>query len=207
MTDGGAVSVAPTVYASPSGVNPLLYGTVGLGADMDLTVGTGLEAGWKPGGATGGLDAVARFSLSDDLILAVHGGMTFTETSALVGPELHWARSFGPLDLTANAGWRANTAGGGSVVAVGFAPELWVHERLSLYCELDPTLDLGPEALPTPGMTVVPGLSASLTADGAHALSFGVQIPVGDPAGEVSGGLWYSAAFDIGRTQSVASRE
>jgi hypothetical protein len=44
-------------------------------------------------------------------------------------------------------------------------------------------------------------------ADGAHALSFGVQIPVGDPAGEVSGGLWYSAAFDIGRTQSVASRE
>lgn len=204
MMDGGAVAVAPTVYASASAVDPLLYGSVGIGSKVDLTVGSGVSSSWTGTTDAGSLDAVARYALTDELVLAVHGGMGFADDFASVGPELHWTRSFGSFDLTANAGWRAETTGGTSTVALGVAPEVWVSDRVSLFCEIDPSLALGPDADPTPALTVVPGFSANLTDDGAHALSFGVQIPVGDPTAELSGGVWYSASFELGRSTSVA---
>lgn len=207
LADGGAVSVAPTVYAAPSGATPILYGTIGVGGTADLMLGVGTDSDWTGAVGAGTVDAMARYGLTDDLVLGVHAGMSFDSPVATIGPELHWTHSFGPVDLTANAGWRVATDGAGSTAAVGVAPEVWLGSRVSAYVEVDPSVALSASAAPALALQVVPGLSFDLSGDGTHALCAGVQLPVGDENAEVSVGVWYSVTMGPSRYETVASAE
>ena len=207
MADGGAVAMAPTVYASGSGFNPLLYGTVGVESKADLTVGAGVGSDWTGATDAGGLDTMARYALSDELVLGVHAGFSFDSPVATVGPELHWTHSFGSVDVTANAGWRAETMGNTSTVAIGVAPEVWVGDRVSLFMEIDPSVSLDPTTDSVASLMLVPGISVNVTDDGSQAMTFGVQLPAGDPSGELSVGLWYSVTVATERRSAVADAD
>ncbi len=194
LSDAGSVALAPTAFADAAGVAPSLVTGVGLGGHADLTIGVGGSADWAGTPTGGGLDAVARYGLGDELVLAAHGGVDLTTGSVVIGPELHWSRSFGIVDVTANVGWRADASTGESTAALGVAPEVWLGDRVSFFVEVDPSLALTDSDV-TASLLVVPGLSANLSEDGAHALCAGVQLPT-DSLGDVSVGVWYSVAFD-----------
>jgi hypothetical protein len=93
-----------------------------------------------------------------------------------------WLASVGPASALGD-GWAV------------FAPELHLSDRMSVFCEVDPTVPL---AGGRSEVTFVPGVGASFDAEGAHSASLGVGVLPGPSAGWNVGLAWTST-FSMGR--------
>ncbi|MEQ1506269.1 MAG: hypothetical protein ABMB14_28820 [Myxococcota bacterium] len=190
--------INPYLYVYPDGVNPILYGAVGLADAVDVYFGAGTFI--APGGpATSALELFPRFFVDPSVALSPHLYWTPGSDTVIVAPEVHVNHSWSRFAIVANAGWRPVLGGtdgfSAGTVPVIVAPELRLAERYSMYVELDPTfaLDGGDVA-----MIVVPGFGAALDASGRHAVSVGLQIPVLPEVGPASLGAFYCVVFPSG---------
>lgn len=183
------VAITPLVVASGSDMASSVVLATGLGEHADIAGGLGLVSGFDGVSAMSGLDVMARAFPVGDVAIALHTTWTPGDEVVVVGPEVHASHTWDRFGDTANAGWRANVGAAGSTLTAGLAPEVWVHPRVSAYVELDPSYAIG-EGF---AMVAVPGVGASIDAEGAHTLSAGVQVPVYPEVDGVSVGVWYTA--------------
>lgn len=186
QTTGGETWFTPYVFVDNSSVSTSPYLSVGLGKRVDIIGGFGI--GWSNGLQIGAVEAMPRIFVHENVGLVVRVGSVPGAAQLEVGPEVHAAWTAGRFAFTANVGWRPTVGedgGLGSAFGV-FAPEIFVSDAVSLFVEVNPSLDLtDPTA---PALTVVPGFSAAI---GDHSFAVGAMMPTDDPTA-FTVGAWYS---------------
>jgi hypothetical protein len=187
----GEYEVSPSFEASAHELGSSIGVVTGLGERSDIEAGIGMVSGYDGTNAVDAFELIARVFPAEDVGLALATSWTPGDTFATVGPEIHVSHAWQRFAYTANLGWHANLGGIGSELTAGVAPEVWIHPRVSAFVEVDPGWTLG-EGF---AIVAVPGLSASLDADGVHSLTVGVQIPVYPDVSGVSVGVAYAAVI------------
>lgn len=160
-----SVAVMPFASAGDGGQFSQIYAAAGVGDAVDVNVAAGTAVGWD-GGTETTLELLPRVFVTDTVGLGVHLYWTAGAEGVVLGPEAHGEWSAGRFTLGTNVGWTpglARDATFGDVWAV-VAPELWLADRLSVFCEVDPVV---PVTGDVPAVTLVPGVGALFDADGA----------------------------------------
>jgi len=191
----GESAIAPSVVASSGSTEGSMTVTQGLGNGVEMNAGFGYAN--APG--SGSLALTPRVFVIDQLGFAADASMDEAGGWS-VGPAVHGVFEGDNATIIANIGWQ-HTDADTDEVALTIAPEYGFTNRLSVYMEVSPSVDLV-ESLPA--LELVPGVGISLDREGNHALSMGVGIPTGAPE-EAYGGIWYAAGF-MG-SQRLADRE
>jgi hypothetical protein len=195
-TSKGSALVNPYVYVYPEAVNPIVYGSTGLGAKTDVYFGYG-ELLPNDGAGVGSLEFFPRYFVDPSVGFAAHVYWTPGVDGVTLAPEIHFNHTWTAFAITANAGWRPLLTSDGfseGTVPVIVAPEVRFSGRFTSYVEIDPTFSLeGAD----PTLTLVPGFGVQLDPEAHHAMSVGFQIPVAPDVGPASVGAWYCFTFPV----------
>lgn len=198
-----SVAVMPFASAGDGGEFSQIYAAAGIGDAVDVNVAAGTAFAWD-GGTETTLELLPRVFVSDTVGLGVHLYWTAGTEGVVLGPEAHGEWSAGRFTLGANVGWTPALALGatfGDVWAV-IAPEVYLADRWSVFCEVDPVV---PVTGDLPGVTLVPGVGAMFDAEGAHSASLGLGVTPGPTPGWNVGLAWTSVFSTAGRARPVVA--
>lgn len=185
----GSGALTPYVYVMPDGaVSSSAYVQASFLDHFDAIVGAagGVGAG---GPAFGGVDLMPRVFVTDTLGLSMRT-LIAPDGSAAWGPEADAVFAQGKLAVTLNVGHRRQGAPEDALSYAIFAPELYIGERVSVFCEVDPSYAEASGA----ALLAVPGVGVAFDKDAVHTAAVGVQLDALHGAAP-SVGVWYSKAF------------
>jgi len=184
-TSAGTVLPTQYVYAGRGGASTSTYLGIGFTDHIDVITGAGV-AFEQEELAFGGAEVIPRFCVTEGACFAARVASDLDRLE--VGPELHTAWSKGIFAFTGNFAWRTVYEDSSVGMAI-IAPEVFVSERLSLFTEINPSIDfLSSQA----SVSLVPGASLTFGKDSNHSVAVGLDVAEGAPP---MFGAWYGTGF------------